>query len=99
MMKGKTFCTKCFKTLGVPSRMEIYKYLQDVGKATVGDVVEHVGLTQPTVSYHLGEMKKSCMVSSEKKGKEVYYSLNFSCPHTDEDCILKNVNFHQAHHA
>ncbi len=75
--------------------MEIYKYLRDKGKATVGDVVNYVDLTQPTVSYHLGEMKKNGIVRGVKKGKEVYYSLNFSCPHMDKDCILKNIKFHQ----
>ena len=79
--------------------MEIYKYLQDVGKATVGDVVKHVALTQPTVSYHLGEMRKNGILESEKKGKEVFYKINSACPHVNKDCILKNVNFHQVHHA
>ena len=79
--------------------MEIYKYLQSVNKATVSDIVEVVGLTQPTVSYHLGEMKRNGIVGSEKKGKEVYYSLNTSCPHLGKECIIKNVNFHQAPHA
>ncbi len=79
--------------------MEIYKYLQDVGKATVSDVVSQVDLTQPTVSYHLGEMKRNGVLKSEKKGKEVFYSVNASCPHVNKECILKNVNFHQVQHA
>ena len=79
--------------------MEIYKYLKTQGQATVSDVVEHIKLTQPTISYHLNEMKRNGIVRSEKRGKEVYYSLNSSCPHLDMDCVLKNINFYQVQHA
>jgi len=78
--------------------MEIYKYLQDVGKATVSEIVEHVGLTQPTVSYHLGEMRKNCILESYKKGKEVYYSINTTCPHSHEECVLKSINLSEDLH-
>ena len=36
----------------------MYHYLRDNGEATVTRLVELVGLTQPTVSYHLKEMKE-----------------------------------------
>jgi len=78
--------------------MEIYKYLQDKGQATVGDVVDHVDLTQPTVSYHLGEMKKNSILKSRKKGKEVYYSINTTCPHSHEECVLKSINLSEELH-
>lgn len=86
-------CTNCFKSLGVPSRMAIYKYLTEKGKVSVSELVEHVNLTQPTVSYHLKEMKESGILASEKAGKEVYYKVNYVCPHYDVECVLSNIKF------
>lgn len=73
--------------------MEIYRFLADKKSATVSEVVEYVGLTQPTVSYHLGEMKKNGILTSKKDGKEVFYSLREKCPHFDAYCVLQSVEF------
>lgn len=78
--------------------MEIYRYLRDRNSATVGEVVDFVDLTQPTVSYHLGEMKKNGILKSVKKGKEVHYSVSPHCPHMEAECILEGVNFKQISH-
>ena len=59
-------CTKCFNTLGVPSRMKIYRFLKDKGENTVGAVVKIAKLTQPTVSYHLKEMRDAGLLMSRK---------------------------------
>ena len=88
-----THCTSCFKALGVPSRMEIYSFLSSKKIATVTDIVNHVHLTQPTISYHLNEMKKNGILISTKKGKEVHYSLSDICPHCAEKCVLSSVKF------
>ena len=79
--------------------MEIYKYLQARKEATVGEIVETINLTQPTISYHLGEMKDEQILKSRKKGKEVYYSINTSCPYSDGECIFKNISFSEVLHA
>lgn len=73
--------------------MEIFKFLQNEGEVTVGEIVDHVKLTQPTVSYHLGEMRHESILKSRRKGKEVYYSINKVCPHNQEECIFKTINF------
>lgn len=92
-MVSNSHCTKCFKSLGVDSRMEIYTFLANKKVSTVGDIVDKVGLTQPTVSYHLKEMKKNGILSSSKKGKEVFYSVSKLCPHFNAACVLKNLEF------
>lgn len=92
-MIDPSFCTTFFKSLGVPSRMEIFKYLQDEGESTVGKIVDYIKLTQPTVSYHLGEMKQEQILKSRREGKEVYYSINTVCPHNHEECVFKTINF------
>lgn len=71
----------------------IYRYLVENIEATVSSVVSHIGLTQPTISYHLKDMESNGLLKSKKVGKEVYYSINYHCPIYDCDCILKSINF------
>jgi DNA-binding transcriptional ArsR family regulator len=87
-------CVNCFKSISVPSRMIIYNYLNFTKvEATVGDIVHQIDLTQPTVSYHLKEMKHAGLLKSKRVGKEVYYSVNHICPHHKQECILHNLKF------
>lgn len=86
-------CTKCFNTLGIDSRMRIYRFLLENGENTVNSVVEVVKLTQPTVSYHLKEMKNAGLLNSRKSGKEVFYYINGNCPTLDDECVVHKVTF------
>lgn len=43
----------------------------------VNDVVEQLGgLSQPTVSHHLGILRDAELVQTRREGKQIYYSLN-----------------------
>lgn len=86
-------CVNCFNSLGIESRMAIYRFLKLKGSATVGDVVDYVKLTQPTISYHLKEMKISGLLNSKKVGKEVFYSINPTCKVYEDKCVLHKVEF------
>jgi ArsR family transcriptional regulator, arsenate/arsenite/antimonite-responsive transcriptional repressor len=44
---------------------------------TVSEIVEKTGALQSTVSQHLLVLKNGQLITSEKKGQYVYYSLNF----------------------
>jgi len=45
-------------------------------KLSVMDIVEQTGVTQPTVSHHLRILRDAGLVTVERRGKEIYYSLN-----------------------
>jgi ArsR family transcriptional regulator len=45
-------------------------------KLTVSELVEATNVAQPTVSHHLKILKNAGLVISERRGKEVYYTLN-----------------------
>ena len=92
-MENKLKCTNCFKSLGVSSRMSIYNFLEDRGKATVMQITKRIKLRQPTISYHLKEMKEQGLLSCEKHGKEVIYKVTHLCPHYDSRCILDDIKF------
>jgi len=46
------------------------------GEKTVGELTKIVKLTQPAVSQHLKTLKSSNLVSDERRGQEVYYSVD-----------------------
>ncbi len=64
------------KSLASESRMSILLLFLDGQERTVSQITEAVGLGQPTVSEHLAVMKRSGVLTSEKRGKEVYYRPN-----------------------
>ena len=61
------------KSIASESRMNILLLFLDGQERTVNQVTEAVGLGQPTTSEHLAVMKRSGVLVSEKRGKEVYY--------------------------
>ncbi len=63
------------KGLGNPCRYRILEYLMR-GPRTVGEIVKNAGLSQPAVSQHLKTLKMAGLVEDEKRGQEVFYSLN-----------------------
>ena len=63
------------KGIGNESR---YRILQSLlkGHKTVGELVQIVKLSQPAVSQHLKTLKGSGLVVDERRGQEVFYSVN-----------------------
>ena len=45
------------------------------GKKSVSRIVEDLGLSQPLVSHHLKELKRSLLVQVERSGPFVYYEM------------------------
>jgi DNA-binding transcriptional ArsR family regulator len=43
---------------------------------SVGDIVAELDVAQPTVSHHLKVLKNANLVSAERRGKQVFYTLN-----------------------
>jgi ArsR family transcriptional regulator len=42
----------------------------------VSEIVEHVGVAQPTVSHHLAVLRDAGLVSARHDGKQTFYTLN-----------------------
>ncbi len=45
------------------------------GAATVTELIEHVGLSQPLVSWHLGKLRATGIVTTRRSGRETLCSL------------------------
>ncbi|OQX64494.1 MAG: hypothetical protein B5M51_03620 [Anaerolinea sp. 4484_236] len=43
---------------------------------SVGEIVEALHVSQPTVSHHLSILRAAGLVDSRREGKQVFYSLN-----------------------
>ncbi len=75
-----SFCDeiqKLGKGIGSAGRYQILETLLK-GPLTVGEIVKIVKLSQPAVSQHLKTLKICQLVSDQKRGKEVFYSVNVS---------------------
>jgi ArsR family transcriptional regulator len=65
-----------FKALADPARVRIVNVLATGGDPVcVCELVEPLGLSQPTVSHHLKKLLDAGLVAREQRGKWAYFSL------------------------
>ena len=66
-----------FRVIADPARLRLLSLLASKpdGEACVCDVIEPLGLSQPTVSHHLKVLYEAGLLSREKRGLWVYYRL------------------------
>jgi ArsR family transcriptional regulator len=65
-----------FKALGDPARVRIVNVLATTAGPVCGcELVEPLGLAQPTVSHHLKKLLDAGLLEREQRGKWAYFSL------------------------
>ncbi len=62
------------RALADVNRLRIVQRLAD-GSASVTELIDHVGLSQPLVSWHLGKLRASGIVTTTRIGRETICSL------------------------
>jgi len=62
------------KSLSDGNRLKILLLISE-GKKSVSGIVEALDLSQPLVSHHLKELKRSLLVKVEREGPFIYYEL------------------------
>jgi ArsR family transcriptional regulator, arsenate/arsenite/antimonite-responsive transcriptional repressor len=65
-----------FKVLGHPARIAILQYISSQKACICNDIVDEIGLAQPTISQHLKELKSIDLIDGEIDGKKVCYCIN-----------------------
>lgn len=70
-LQALAFLAKC---LADENRLRILRCVGK-GKKPVSRIVEELGLSQPLVSHHLKELRRSLLVTVERSGPFVYYEL------------------------
>jgi len=64
-----------FKALADPTRRRILELLRD-GDLTAGELAEHFDISKPSLSHHLATLRSAGLVSDERRGQNIVYSLN-----------------------
>lgn len=65
-----------FKVLANPARIAILQYISSQKACICNDIVDEIGLAQPTISQHLKELKSIGLIEGEIEGKKVCYCIN-----------------------
>ncbi len=76
------------RALAHPQRIEILNILQQNEKLTVGEIQEHLGITQSATSHHLGVLKDKGILSGRRQGKQIYYELKHKKLSQIINCIM-----------
>ena len=66
------------KVLADPARLRLLSLIRsaDGRRATTGVLAEQLGLTQPTITHHLGTLFDAGFVERERDGRQTWYWVN-----------------------
>jgi len=64
-----------FNAVAEPRRREILEFLAS-GERSVGDLASRLGLEQPSVSKHLGVLRRVGLVRARRHGRHILYETN-----------------------
>lgn len=64
-----------FKALNDETRRKIIELLKDKDM-NAGEIAEKFDISKPSISHHLDILKRANLITSEKKGQFIEYSLN-----------------------
>ncbi|MFD2822342.1 ArsR/SmtB family transcription factor [Lacinutrix iliipiscaria] len=71
------YLAKVAKVFSHPARVAIIRYISCCDSGCIcNDIVNEIGLAQPTISQHLSEIKKIGLLNQTAKGKSLGYSIN-----------------------
>jgi predicted transcriptional regulator len=74
--KEQNHLANIFRVLANPARIAILQYLSRQQGCICNDIVEEIGLAQPTISQHLKELKNIGLIQGEIEGKKICYCIN-----------------------
>ena len=75
--EGKVFKSAAvFKAIGHPIRIQIVRALSNTQSMTVTELTNVLSIDQPVMSLHLAILRKTQIISVEKKGKNSFYSIS-----------------------
>lgn len=64
------------KVFGHPARVAILEHLFKIKSCVCGDLVNIIGLAQPTISQHLKELKQLGLIKGNIEGTSVCYCIH-----------------------
>ncbi len=64
-----------FKALGDKTRRQIVELLRD-RDLTAGEIADNFVMSKPSISHHLNLLKQAGLITDERQGQNIVYSLN-----------------------
>jgi len=64
-----------FRALNDATRRDILELLKEKD-LTAGEIAAHFNFSKPTISHHLDLLRQAELITSDKQGQYIYYSLN-----------------------
>ena len=64
-----------FRALNDSTRRQILEILRE-GDLTAGEIDDRFEMTKPSISHHLDLLKQAELVSADKRGQFIFYTLN-----------------------
>ncbi len=64
------------KALANPARLAILEFISKQDSCICNDIVDEIGLAQPTISQHLKELKNINLIKGTIEGKKVCYCID-----------------------
>jgi DNA-binding transcriptional ArsR family regulator len=64
-----------FKALADPTRRKILELLSDKD-LNAGEIADYFNISKPSISHHLSILKNAELISDERQGQNIIYSLN-----------------------
>ena len=75
------------KTIAHPTRLAIVQLLDHKERLSVNELMEYTGCEQSLLSHHLSNMTIKGLLSAEREGQNIYYSLREKDLVNIVDCI------------
>ena len=85
-LEGMTQAATCLRTLAHPHRLRMVQMLLR-GEYAVGELADACGIPSHMASEHLGKMRDRGLLESERRGRQMFYSI--AEPHLQSimDCV------------
>ena len=79
-VKQKSELAETFGLLSDPTRLSIVLACMDLD-VSAGDIADKLNISPSLVSHHLRLLRSGRIVRSERRGKQVFYTMTDSCVH------------------
>ena len=66
-----------FKALSYPTRRKILELLKKQSMSA-GEIAKNFNITLPSLTHHFNTLKQADLISQERQGQQIIYSLNLS---------------------
>lgn len=81
------------KAFAHPARVAILQHLFKINSCICGDLVEEIGLAQPTISQHLKELKNLGLIKGNIEGTSVCYCIDEAKWKHTKDLLIEFLNY------